>query len=232
MSARGRRWRLRRGQAVDGGGATTPLPEATAMMFLTLGSNCTPRNAVAGDLEGDVDGYIADPGTPLTAAIRLCAGRRSGWRGSPADVKRDVAPLGWRFQGLGADEIFAGRSTRFATFKTACWSRDIKILRWSDGAGRAPGGGAGVLAEANAAKPGGVMGLGRAGAGLRLKIAGYQKPGANTLCPSAACLSPPPCPVINFHIGHIMEYIRPTSAVSACRAMRWLGRRRRPRHTS
>ena len=53
---------------------TPPLPEATAMMFLTLGISCTPRcTAWAITFVATLTDTLATPGTPRAAPI-------SAWR--------------------------------------------------------------------------------------------------------------------------------------------------------
>ena len=90
---------------------TPPLPDATATMFFTLGSSCTPRCTACGDdLRRDVD---ADVGDARHAARRR--DQRLAQRGDLArriaelDVEGDVAALDAQvLQLLGGDEVLAG----------------------------------------------------------------------------------------------------------------------------
>ena len=91
---------------------TPPLPEATAMMFLTFGSSSTPRcTAWATTLVAMLTETFCTPATPLAAAIS--AVRRAGdlalGRVAQFDVEGDVAVVDLQvLERFGADEILAG----------------------------------------------------------------------------------------------------------------------------
>ena len=91
---------------------TPPLPEATATMFLTLGSKCTPRcTAWATIFCVTLTETFSTPATPLAAAISARRKRRNLALGGVAefDVERHVAASDLEvLQRLGGDEIFAG----------------------------------------------------------------------------------------------------------------------------
>ena len=91
---------------------TPPLPEATAMMFLTLGSSCTPRcTACAMIFVATLTLTLSTPATPARRRDQRLAQRRDLALGRIAelDVEGDVAAVDAQvLQRLGADEILAG----------------------------------------------------------------------------------------------------------------------------
>ena len=183
---------------------TPPLPEATATMFFTLGSSCTPRcTACATILRSDVDADVARrPARVRAAAISALRSSGNLALGGVAqlDVEGHVAAVDAQvLQLLGGDEVLAG--VRVDTVLQ-------RVEQGGFGEAMACHGVGWRGTEARGSLAAGPCALERR-SGARPRIRPFALPEA-THAMTRKLFVTTALPYANapFHIGHMMEYIQ------------------------